>query len=472
MDETQGSEVKVCAQCDKVIPPWAPAGNCPLCLLDGKTEPLTEVIEAEDRSAPREKIGDWELGEKIGEGAFGVVFLASQTRPVRRTAALKILRPGMASKEILARFQAESQALVMLSHPDVVSVYDAGATDDGRPYFAMEYVPGVSFTEFTRDFGLGEKLFLFDRVCTVVEHAHRRGIIHRDLKPANILAYRNENGDTVVKLLDFGIAKATEDILTNATVLTQQGHFLGTPEYMSPEQADGGEVDTRADIYSLGVILFELLVGRPPFVVDSRSLDAVLRLVDQIRVEPAPTPSTAAGNLGASDLDWIVCKAIEKNRRERYQSVGELREDLRRYSADEPILARPRDTLYVARKFFRRHWKLTGALTAIALSVIGAAVVSTIMAVRANSAVRETKTAYSQSDLRAAVESLETSDLSGTIAFLLRSLESDPENVEATMLLRATLETFPISNLKLEKKIANLALRDAFFLSDNGESVS
>ncbi len=460
----------LCPVCKKAIPAWAPSGNCPACLF-GNDETEAENTE-EPQPSRREKVGDWELHERIGEGAFGVVFAAEQTRPVRRAAALKILRPGMATKEVLARFEAESQALALLNHPDIVTIYDAGTTDDGRPFFAMEFVPGVTITKFAAGLSIPQKLTLFDRICAVVEHAHQRGIIHRDLKPGNILVYKDDNGNPVLKLLDFGIAKATDHVLTEATILTGEGHFLGTPEYMSPEQTADVDVDTRSDVYSLGIILFELLVGHPPFVLSSNSLEVVLKFLGRVREETARPPSELSTKEIAKDLDWIVGKTIEKDRNRRYQSVSDLRDDLRRYSGNKPIKARPPDTIYIARKFLRRHWKLTTALTVIALSVITAAVVSSIMAVKTREAMRETQSAYSRSDLQSAVGELERDNITQAIGHLTRSLRTDPENHHAAMLLRATLDQFPLASLEEEEKFSAMVIPAAYFSSPQGNFVT
>lgn len=467
---TADPDSEVCGQCGQQIPPWAPAGNCPSCLLgSGKKERQVE----KDESSARERIGEWELGERIGEGAFGVVYAAAQARPVRRSAAIKILRPGMSSKEVLARFEAESQALALMNHPDIVTIYDADTTDDGRPYLVMELVPGVPATEYAAGLPISQRLILFDRICAVVEHAHRHGIIHRDLKPGNILVYDNEEGGKPsLKLLDFGLAKATEQVLTEATILTSKDHFLGTPEYMSPEQAGGGDIDTRSDVYSLGVILFELLVGHPPFVLRSRAIDDVFDFLSRVREETPPRASEQAKEEFQADLDWIVGKAIEKNPERRYRSVSALREDLQRFENDEPIEARPPDTLYLARKFMRRHWKVTSVAAAIALTVSAAAVISSIMAVKARRASQETRRAYSQSDLQSAVNALDERDLSRSIAYQVRSLRTDPGNADANRLLRSTLTQFPIAKQERQLPVSNENLRQAFFVGQEGNAVT
>ena len=359
-----------------------------------------------------------------------------------------------------------------MNHPDVVTVYDAGSTDDGRPYFAMEMVPGKPITDFAMDLSLGEKLMLFDRVCGVVEHAHGRGVIHRDLKPANILAYRDDQDKVVVKLLDFGIAKATDDVLTDSTILTGQSHCMGTPEYMSPEQTTEVDIDTRADVYALGVILFELLAGRPPFVLETQSLDGVLRFLARVRDEEPPLPSAVGDGNFPKDLDWIVMHAIERDRDRRYKSVGELREDLHRFSHNKPLLARPPDTFYIARKFLHRHWKLATSAVVVAVAVVSAAIISTFMAVKAREAMEETKTAYAMSDLRTAVAALDEGKPSEGVKFLVRSLQTDPENKLATMLLRSTLSRFPPTEVVRSFSLGMPNMRFSRFIKGDGSLVA
>ena len=470
MEPESSSAFGICADCGKPIPSWAPSGNCPACLMGrGK---VSSSPSLESQISQRERVGDWELGDKIGEGAFGIVFSVEQTKPVRRSAALKILRPGMASKEVIARFDAESQALALMNHPDVVTIYDAGITEDGRPYFAMELVPGLPVTQFAAGLSIAQKLDLFDRICAVVEHAHGRGIIHRDLKPANILVYRDDSGEPAVKLLDFGIAKATDQLLTQSTLLTGEGQLLGTPDYMSPEQTMESDIDTRADVYSLGIILYELLVGHPPFVLDSNSLDAILRFMVRIREEAAPVPSSLSQTEIAQDLDWIVGKAIEKDRERRYKTVSELRDDLKRFRRNEPIQARPPDTLYIAGKFFRRHWKLAAALITIATSITIAAIISTLMAIKVTESAQATRRAYSQSDFQTAVDYIDRDDLTHGIAHLVRSVRTAPDNPEANQLLRASLEQFPLSAQVFEKVISDQVLSSVFFTEADGSLVS
>jgi eukaryotic-like serine/threonine-protein kinase len=324
-------------------------------------------------------VGPYKLLERIGEGGMGEVWLAEQTAPVRRRVALKLIKPGMDTRQVVARFESERQALALMNHPNIARVFDAGATDLGHPYFVMEHVAGEPITAHcdANRLGVRERLELLLQVCDGVRHAHQKGVIHRDLKPSNLLVTL-EGGRRICKIIDFGVAKAIDQRLTERTLHTHSGTMIGTPEYMSPEQADltALDVDTRTDVYSLGAILYELLVGVMPF--DSRelrdaSLDEVRR---RIREDEPARPSARVTALGQGaggtaekrgtalpllrrqlrgDLDWIVMKALEKDRTRRYGSPDELAADIRRFLADEPVLAGPPSALYRARKFARRH---------------------------------------------------------------------------------------------------------------------
>src|SRR6516164_9261837 len=327
-----------------------------------------------------DRVGQYKLREKIGEGGCGVVYVADQEEPVRRRVALKVIKVGMDTKSVIARFEAERQALAMMDHPNIAKVFDAGSTTTGRPYFVMELVRGIKLTEFSDQNRLAteQRLELFIKVCQAVQHAHQKGIIHRDLKPSNILVTLND-GAAVPKIIDFGIAKATEGRLTELTVYTELNQLIGTPAYMSPEQAlmTSVDIDTRSDIYSLGVLLYELLTGKTPFEnkeLLTLGLDEMRRT---IREKEPLRPSTRLSTLShleldttakargmeaprlcsllRGDLDWIVMKCLEKDRARRYGTANDLAADLKRHLNSEPVVARPPSRLYEFRKTVIRH---------------------------------------------------------------------------------------------------------------------
>jgi serine/threonine protein kinase len=337
------------------------------------------------------QIGPYTLIEKIGEGGFGAVFLAEQREPVRRKVALKILKLGMDTAQVVSRFEAERQALAMMEHPNVARVLDGGATDTGRPYFVMELVKGSPITQYCDEHQLAprERLSLFATVCKAVQHAHQKGIIHRDIKPTNVLVAAYD-GQPVPKIIDFGVAKALGGRLTERTVVTTFGGIIGTLEYMSPEQAEfnARDVDTRADIYSLGVLLYELLTGTTPLTRERLKQAAMTEALRLIREEEPPKPSTrlsesqrARGQISAQrtleperltrelrgDLDWIVMKALEKDRDRRYQTANGLARDIERYLHDEPVEACPPSAVYRLRKFAHKNRKLLAAGAAFPL---------------------------------------------------------------------------------------------------------
>ncbi|HKB35876.1 MAG TPA: serine/threonine-protein kinase, partial [Gemmataceae bacterium] len=328
---------------------------------------------------PGTLIGAYKLLEQIGEGGFGVVFMAEQQQPVRRKVALKVLKPGMDTRQVIARFEAERQALALMDHPHIAHVFDGGETASGRPYFVMELVRGVPITDYCDQNRLPvpERLELFVAVCQAVQHAHQKGIIHRDLKPSNILVTLHDD-KPMVKVIDFGIAKATGQQLTDKTLFTNFAQMIGTPLYMSPEQAgmSGLDIDTRSDIYSLGVLLYELLTGTTPFDRDRLRKAGYDELRRIIREEEPPRPSTRISTVGQAattvcanrrsdpkrlgllfrgELDWIVMKALEKDRCRRYETASAFAADVQRYLADEPVLACPPSAWYRFRKFARRN---------------------------------------------------------------------------------------------------------------------
>ncbi|HEY5911797.1 MAG TPA: tetratricopeptide repeat protein [Verrucomicrobiae bacterium] len=380
----------------------------------GQPRRLSEPDFSIERTGTR--IGRYKLLEKIGEGGFGVVYLAEQEEPVQRKVALKIIKPGMDSREIVARFEAERQALALMDHPTIAKVLDGGVTEAGRPYFVMELVHGTAITRYCDDKALStaERLQIFIQVCHAVQHAHQKGIIHRDLKPNNILVTLYD-GKPAPKIIDFGVAKALGQKLTEKTLVTAFQQMIGTPAYMSPEQAEisGLDIDTRSDIYSLGVLLYELLTGVTPFdagVLARAGLDEVRRLIrEQEPLKPSTrletlgnhlaevardrqTEPAALGRLVRGDLDWIVMKCLEKDRRRRYDTAQNVALDIEHYLSYEPVSAAAPSRGYLARKFIRRHKTGLAMVSALALMLIGAAVVSTRQAVRANRAETQAET--------------------------------------------------------------------------------
>src|SRR5262245_30260467 len=305
--------------------------------------------------------GKFRLLEKIGEGGFGEVWRAEQLEPVRRFVAVKILKAGMDTRQVVARFEAERQALALMDHANIAKVFDAGSTQAGPPYFVMELVHGTKITEYCKQHGLTleDRLQLFTLVCQAIQHAHQKGIIHRDIKPSNVLVTL-QDGTPVPKVIDFGIAKATQQNLTDKTVVTQFQQFLGTPAYISPEQAllTSEDIDTRSDIYSLGVLLYELLAGKPPFnnhELLTAGLDEMRRIIrEKEPVRPSAIADSAASAID-SDLDWITMKCLEKDRTRRYPTANALAADLQRYLNHEPVSARPPSVVYRLQKAFRRN---------------------------------------------------------------------------------------------------------------------
>jgi hypothetical protein len=394
-----------------------------------------QTVDFASQQSPRNwmgtTIGPYKIMEQIGEGGFGLVFVAEQQQPVKRRVALKIIKPGMDTRDVVARFEAERQALAMMDHPNIARVFDAGVyhpngavsgttdvvtskpisfhpfLETARPFFVMELVRGIPINEFcqNQELSLPERLELFTSVCRAVQHAHQKGIIHRDLKPSNVLVTLHD-GVPVAKVIDFGVAKAIGHRLTDRTIYTSFTAMIGTPMYMSPEQAEmsGLDVDTRSDIYSLGVLLYELLTGTPPFDRDriqNAGLDELRRI---IREEEPPRPSTRLTTLNQavstvsstrrrqsarlpvrvrSELDWIVMKAMEKNRARRYETAMALAEDVTRFLQEEPVHACPPSTLYRVSKFSRRHRLTITTMALIAVSLVSATGISLWQAARA-----------------------------------------------------------------------------------------
>jgi len=374
-----------------------------------QTASLGAVLER-----PGGQIGRYKLLSILGEGGMGVVYLAEQEEPIKRRVALKVIKPGMDSKRVIARFEAERQALALLDHPNIAHVYDAGTTETGRPYFVMEYVRGLPITEYCdhHTLTIKERLRLFQQVCHAVQHAHQKGIIHRDIKPSNILV-SSENDQAIPKIIDFGVAKAIAQPLTERTLFTEDSQLLGTPEYMSPEQADmaSEDIDTRSDIYSLGVLLYVLLTGVLPFDSDTLRTGGIDHIRQIIRETDPKTPSTRLSKLGEEakkvaenrrtevatlakklhkELEWIPLKAMRKKRSQRYRSASELADDIENYLKGAPLMAGPLTAGYRLQKFLRRHKAIVGGIAAVLfVSVIGT-IVSMIFAMgQANALARQ-----------------------------------------------------------------------------------
>jgi len=426
---------------------------------------------------PGGQIGRYKLISVLGEGGMGIVYLAQQERPVKRQVALKVIKPGMDSKRVLARFEAEQQALALMEHPHVARVHDAGLTASGRPYFVMEYVKGVPVTEHCDKHRLTieERLQLFLHVCQAVQHAHQKGIIHRDLKPSNILV-TTEGEQASPKVIDFGVARAISQPLTERTLYTEQGQLIGTPEYMSPEQADPGnqDIDTRTDVYSLGVVLYELITGILPFdpqTLREHGIDGARKVICE--KEPQ-TPSTKLSQTSVEkannsarrrntnqrqlqrrlrgDLDWITLKAMEKDRTRRYASAGELDSDIRRHLDNEPVTAGRPSVAYKARKFVIRNRALVSGLVAVLIILIAGIVVSLIFAVRANRASHEA-TVIAEFLLKDVFEAFDGWDQGGRQITIKDFLDASSEKVSDKF------QDMPLLEASIRKTLGDLYLK-------------
>jgi WD40 repeat protein/serine/threonine protein kinase len=412
LDKACAGDEKLRAEVEFLLKSHEQAGDFLESLAIDPDVTLDETPLAE---GPETVIGRYKLLEKIGEGGMASVYMAEQKRPIRRRVALKIIKLGMDTKQVIARFEAERQALAMMDHPNIAKVLDAGTTDTGRPYFVMELVRGVAITEFCdkNNLSTSERLELFVSVCQAVQHAHQKGIIHRDIKPSNVMVTLHD-GQPVVKVIDFGIAKAVNQQLTEKTVFTRYSQMIGTPEYMSPEQAEmsGLDIDTRTDVFSLGVLLYELLTGTTPFDSEYLLKKGYGEMQRIIREEEPIRPSTRISTLGEtitdvakhrrtspellcklirSDLDWIVMKTMEKNRNRRYESVSEFTADIKRHLNNEPVLAGRPSTVYRVQKFIKRNKLLVTSAAVIVIILVVATSVSLWQMVRANRAAEQLK---------------------------------------------------------------------------------
>jgi serine/threonine protein kinase len=444
LSEHCGADTELRAMVDHLLA----AHEKPVGVLDRPAPVVQTVDDPSILERPGTKIGPYKLMEQIGEGGFGLVFVAEQTQPVRRKVALKIIKPGMDSKQVIARFEAELQALALMDHPNIAHVLDAGATESGRPYFVMELVRGIRITDYCDQNQLtpNERLELFVSVCQAIQHAHHKGIIHRDIKPSNVLV-TSHDGKPVAKVIDFGVAKAIHQHLTERTLYTNFAQMIGTPLYMSPEQAEmsGLDIDTRSDIYSLGVLLYELLTGTTPLERSRFATEAYDEIRRVIREEEPPKPSqrlsssdtlpSLAANrktepaklsrMFKGELDWIVMKALEKDRTRRYETANGLARDIQRYLANEMVEARPPSTVYRLRKFASKNKMALITAAAIAVLLVAGIVGTTMGLLRAQrqkeiaeAAAEEARAARdSEAEQRRLAQELDTIDRVRKLAY-------------------------------------------------------
>jgi serine/threonine protein kinase len=418
---------------------------------------------------PEEKLGNtidkYKLLEQIGEGGMAVVYMAQQEQPIRRKVALKIIKVGMGTKQIVARFEAERQALALMDHPHIAKVLDAGATDTGRPYFVMELVRGVPITEYCdrNTLSTRERLDLFVQVCNAVQHAHQKGVIHRDIKPSNVMVALHDDRDikpsnvmvalhddsAVPKVIDFGIARATHQKLTEKTLFTRYAQMIGTPVYMSPEQAQFSDldIDTRTDIYSLGVLLYELLTGTTPLDSEELRGKGYAEMQRIIQEEEPPKPSTKLSTMGEAltqvaehhkttpdllrrllrgDLDWIVMKCLEKNRIRRYDAANGLASDIKRHIDNQPVVARPPSAAYRFQKAWRRNRVVFMAAAAVVIALLLGTMISLWQANNAKENERKSLQHAYNSDISLAFHALEENRF-GRVRNIVSRYVSEPE---------------------------------------------
>jgi len=421
---------------------------------------LGATIDVAVSERPGSSIGPYKLLQQLGEGGMGTVFMAEQTEPVKRKVALKVIKHGMDSRQVIARFEAERQALAMMDHVNIARVFDGGATENGRPYFVMELVHGVPITKYCDDNHLTprQRLELFVPVCQAIQHAHQKGIIHRDIKPSNVMVTLYD-GKPVPKVIDFGVAKATEHKLTERTLFTQYGTMVGTLEYMSPEQAEMSAlgVDTRSDIYSLGVLLYELLTGSTPLTHKRMREAAYGEILRMIKEEEPPRPSTRLSDSGEAlasisaqrrtepakltklvrgELDWIVMKTLEKDRNRRYETANGFAADVQRYLTGEAVQAVPPSTTYRLRKFARRNKRMLTTACVMVLALVLGAGVSVWQAIRATDAERlaEMRLEIADTNYRTAEEQRQRAAASEREAKTNESLAKDAQKQSAESL--------------------------------------
>ncbi|MBL9132790.1 MAG: serine/threonine protein kinase, partial [Verrucomicrobiaceae bacterium] len=445
---------QTCPDCGNALPA---TGFCPTCLLRGGLEmPEMETAafqavrgQLNEEGLESRIMGRYKLGDKLGEGGFGVVYEAHQGGALQRDVAVKVLKSDVNTGQIIARFEAERQALALMDHPGIAKVLDAGETRDGRPFFVMEKVLGPPVTEFVRQraLPLEERLRLFASICEAVHHAHQKGVIHRDIKPSNILI-TEENGQPRAKVIDFGIAKAVDVPLTKRTIYTQFDQVMGTPGYISPEQVERGAeaVDVRSDVYALGALLYEMLADAP--VVDPEEMKGKslhVALLEIARRDP-PRPSARKNDL-RGDLDAITLKALATEPERRYGSASALAEDVGRYLNHQPVIARVPGRLYLTRKFVQRHRFGVAAALVLVLTLLAATVVSWLNYRRAENALalaaqreRSERAGFSRQDLIAGRQAAERGRHGEAIAHLCRALRTNPASETAAVYLHELLK--------------------------------
>ncbi len=449
----------------------------------------TVVLPGAER--PGTMIGPYKLLQQIGEGGFGSVFMAEQEKPVQRRVALKIIKLGMDTRQVVARFEQERQALAMMDHPNIARVFDAGATETGRPYFVMELVKGDPVVEYCdkNNLSIHDRLELFAQICHAVQHAHTKGIIHRDIKPSNILV-STQDGRPHIKVIDFGIAKATSSRLTEKTLFTEHRQLIGTPEYMSPEQAEGSlDIDTRTDVYSLGVLLYELLTGTTPFSGHDLRSAAFAEIQRMIREVEPPRPSTrlsqsaeTISNIAArrhtepkklgmvvrGELDWIVMKALDKDRSRRYETASSLGSDVRRYLDGDAVIAAPPSTVYRISKFASRHRARIVAASIVLLALVLGFVGTSIGLVRANRERTAAEIARTGEATQREIAESRLAESEATVGFLNQMLgAADPTASGKDVTVREVLDQ---SSKAFEREFADRPLVAARLHSTIGQT--